>query len=133
MLTDIEQGLIHVHEFDVLRSWDINGCCPPCCPYTYLFQTAGDLYVYVESWQEFDRKESAGNGSRLVIESTPTTRMLVRSTLEGTIALDHEEKLRELNEFFETDGSAEWRVWKTQEIPSNVIELLKSVSLNSNR
>lgn len=125
MLTDIEQGLIDVHEFDVVQSWDINGCRPPCCPYTYLFQTTGDLYVYVESWQEFDRRESANSESRLVIESTPTTRMLVNSTLAGTIALDHDEKLREFNEFFEIDGHAEWRVWEKHEIPANVMELLK--------
>ena len=121
MLADIEQRLIHVYEFDVLRSWDINGCRPPCCPYTYLFQTADDVYVYFETWGESDQNESE---NQLVIESTPRTRMLVKSTLPATIPLEHDEKLRELNEFFELSGAAEWRAWKKHEIPANVIELL---------
>ena len=127
-LTDFKQRLVLVYEFDVLRSWDINGCRPPCCPYTYLFQTTDDLYVYVETWEEFDRIERANSESRLVIVSTPTTRRLVKSTLAGTIALEHDEKLRELNEFFEIDGDAEWRAWKKHEIPANVIELLETAS-----
>jgi hypothetical protein len=131
VLTEIERRVIHVYEFDVVRSWNINGCRPPCCPYTYLFQTADHLYVYVETWHEFDLEQSANNESRLVIESTPTSRMLVKSTLAGTIGLDHDEKLREFNEFFEIDGNAEWRVWKKDEIPSNVRELLEAVSLSS--
>ena len=122
LLADIAQGLIDVYEFDVLRSWDINGCLPPCCPYTYLFQTAEDLYVYVETWQEFDRRES---GERvLVIESTPTTRMLLKSTLPGALAIHHDEKIRDWNEFFEINGDAEWRAWKKHEMPTDLIELL---------
>ena len=130
LLTDIEQRLIHVYEFDVLRSWDINGCRPPCCPYTYLFQTSDDLYVYVETWEEFERRENSG--SRLVIESTPTTRMLVKATLEGTIALEDDEKLRELNEFFEL-YSGEWRAWKEHELPANVLIILGGLTLSSSK
>ena len=116
-LTDIDQGLIHVYEFDVLRSWDINGCLPPCCPYTFLFQTTEDLFVYVETWEEIDRKETASSEGRLVIESTPATLRLVRSTIAGPIALKHDEKLRELNEFFEINGDAEWRTLKNTRYP----------------
>jgi len=126
MLTDIGQRLVHVHEFDLLRSWDINGCRPPCCPYTYLFQTTDDLYVYVETWEQFDRKESATSESRLVIESTPTTRRIMKLTLAGTIGLKHDERLRELNDFFEINGDAEWRAWKKHETPVNVVEILET-------
>lgn len=124
LLTDIGQGLIDVYEFDVLRSWDINGCCPPCCPYTYLFQTVEDLYVYVETWQEFDRKESRVRV--LIIESTPTTRMLLKSTLPEALALHHDAKIRDWNEFFEIKGDAEWRSWTKHEIPPELIELLET-------
>src|SRR5215207_6348051 len=117
MLTDIGERLVHVYEFDVLRSWDINGCRPPCCPYTYLFQTTDDLYVYIETWEQFDRKESATSESRFVIESTPTTRRLVKSTLAGTIGLKHDERLRELNEFFEINGDADGECVKNMRHP----------------
>jgi len=85
------------------------------------------LFVYVETWEEIDRKETASSESRLVIESTPATLRLLRSTIAGPIALKHDERLRELNEFFEINGDGEWRTLKKHEIPHNVIESLEAV------
>ena len=82
-LADIEQGLADVYEFEINRIWDINGCRPPCCPYTILFETTDDLFVYIESWDEIERQENVTDESELVIESTPLVKRLIKSRIEG--------------------------------------------------
>ena len=70
-LADIEQGLAEIHEFEINRIWDINGCRPPCCPYTILFETTDEFFVYIESWNEIEREENITGENKLVIESIP--------------------------------------------------------------
>jgi hypothetical protein len=126
-LAEIEQGLADVYEFEINRVWDINGCRPPCCPYTLLFETTGDSFVYIESWDEVEREESAKAEMRLVIESTPGTKRLFKSIIEGQLRTKHNEQLRDLNEFFEIDGGAEWRTFEREEMPTEVMAILEAV------
>ena len=126
-LADIEQGVADVYEFEVTRMWDINDCRPPCCPYTILFETTDDLFVYIDSWDEVERQESVTGESRLILESTPGAKRLIRSRIEGQTPIKHSEKLRELNEFFEIDGEAEWRTFTRLEMPDDVVATLEAV------
>jgi len=126
-LADIEQGLVEVHEFEITRIWDINGCRPPCCPHTILFETTDGLFVYIESWDEIERQEAVTEGSKLVFESTPANNRLVKLRIEGLTPIKHYEQLRELNEFFEISGDAEWRVLKKVEMPEEAVATLEAV------
>ncbi|HEX2270723.1 MAG TPA: hypothetical protein VHH35_14350, partial [Pyrinomonadaceae bacterium] len=121
-------GLVDVYEFEVNRIWDINGCRPPCCPCTILFETTDDSFVYIESWDEIERQENITGQSRLVIESTALAKRLIRSRIEGQSLVKHDEQLRQLNEFFEVDGEAQWRTFKRVEMPKEVVTTLEAVS-----
>lgn len=125
-LADIEQGLVEIHEFDIHRVWDINGCRPPCCPFTILFETTDQMFVFVESWARIERQESSHGESKLVIESTPTLKRLIKCTVEGLRPIKHTEELREFNEFFEITDDAEWRIFKKAEMPDEVIATLEA-------
>lgn len=124
-LREIEQAVIEVEEFDIDRVWDINGCRPPCCPYTLLFRTAGDLFVYIETWHEIERQKSEGTESTLRIESTPATRKILNAEVAGEETIGHTASLRELNELFEIIGEAEWKIYKRDELPEQVIAILE--------
>ena len=124
-LREIEQGVIEVHEFNIHRIWDINGCCPPCCPYTLLFRTAGDLFVYIETWQEIERQKSEVTESTLRIESTPATRKILNAEVAGEERIRHTAWFREFIELFEIIGEAEWKIYKRQELPEQVIAILE--------
>lgn len=128
-LADLEQGLVDVYEFEINRIWDINGCRPPCCPYTILFETTDDLFVYIESWDEIERRENVTGKSKLVIDSTPVIKRLIKSRIEGYGPIEHNEHLRELNEFFEINGEAEWRTFKKWEMPKEVVTILETACL----
>jgi hypothetical protein len=125
-LREIEQGAIDVHEFDIDRVWDINGCRPPCCPHTLLFRTAGDLFVYIETWQPVELQKSEVNERRLRIESTPATRKILKTEVAGEEKIRYTERLREFNELFEVIGDAEWRSYKREELPEQVIAILEA-------
>src|SRR5262245_60417903 len=125
-LVDTERGLADVNEFEINRIWDINGCRPPCCPYTILFETNDDLFVYIESWDDIEWQENITAESKLVIESTPLGKLL-KSRIEGQRLIKHGEHLRELNEFFEISGEAEWRIFKKVEMPKEVLTTLEAV------
>lgn len=87
------------YEFAINRIWDINGCCPPCCPYTLLFEATDGSFVYLESWQQIERRESESGESKLVIESTPNVKRLIKARIQGQVSIKHDDQLRELNEF----------------------------------
>ena len=125
-LADIAQGLVDVYEFEFNRVWDINGCRPPCCPYTILFETTNDLFVYIETWDEIERQENVTGENKLVIESTPLIKRLLKSRIEGQGPIKHNEHLRELNEFFEINGAAEWRIFQKVEMPRDVVTSLEA-------
>ena len=124
-LREIEQAVIEVQEFDIDRVWDINGCRPPCCPYTLLFRTADDLFVYVETWHEIEHEKSERTESTLTIESTPATRKILNAEVAGEETIRHTASLREFNELFEIIGEAEWKIYKRDELPEQVIEVLE--------
>ena len=124
-LREIEQAVIEVQEFDIDRVWDINGCRPPCCPYTLLFRTADDLFVYVETWHEIEHQKSERTESTLTIESTPATRKILNAEVAGEETIRHTASLREFNELFEIIGEAEWKIYKRDELPEQVIEVLE--------
>jgi hypothetical protein len=126
-LREIEQGLVDVYEFDIERTWDINGCRPPCCPYTLLFKTTDGLFVYIESWQEIERHNNESGESSLTIESAPAAKRLFKTAIEGEQRVRHSEKLREFNEFFEIAGDAEWQMYKREELPDIVLAALEAV------
>jgi len=121
-LADIEQGNADVYEFEVNRIWDINGCRPPCCPYTILFETTDDLFVYTESWDELEREDNLNHS--LLLASTPNKR-LVKLHIQGQIK--HDDRLREWSEFFEINGDGQWRLLKKSEIPPHVLATLDAV------
>ncbi len=125
-LREIEQGVIEVYEFDVDRVWDINGCRPPCCPYTLLFGTAGDSFVYIETWQEIKRHKGEVNESRLRIESTPATKKVLNAEVAGEERIRHTDRLGEFIELFEIAGEAEWKIYKREELPEQVIAILEA-------
>jgi hypothetical protein len=116
-LNEIEQGVADVYEFEINRIWDINGCRPPCCPYTLLFETMDDLFVYIESWDEIERQETLKGEHRLIIESTPIVKRLIKSRIEGQSPITHQEHLRELNDFFRMNHEAQWRIFNQVEMP----------------
>lgn len=123
-LREIEQGVVEVQEFDIHRVWDVNGCRPPCCPYTLLFTTAGDLFVYIETWQKIERQKIKVTQSTLRIESTPATRKILNAEVAGVDNIRHTSSLREL-EFFEIIGDPEWKMYKREELPEQVIAILE--------
>jgi hypothetical protein len=124
---EIEAGLVEVHEFQIGRIWNINGCQPPCCPYTLLFRTADGLFVYVETWQEIERQNNDLAESTVRIESTPASRKIINVAVEGEARIGHTEALRQFNEVFEISGDAEWQIYKTEELPDGVRAILESV------
>ena len=126
-LREIEQGVMEVHEFQIDRIWDINGCRPPCCPYTLLFRTTDGLFVYVETWQEIERQNNEIAESVVRIESTPGTRKIIRTAVEGEERIRHSEELREFNEVFEITGEAEWQIYKRDELSERVRTTLEAV------
>ena len=125
-LREIELGVVEVHEFDIDRVWDINGCCPPCCPHTLLFRTTDDLFVFVEAWQQIERADSAVNESRLRIEYTPATRKILKTEVTGEERTRYREKFREFNEVFEIVGEAEWKIYKREDLPEEVVAILEA-------
>ena len=126
-LGEIDHGMIDVHEFAIDRIWDINGCCPPCCPYTLLFRTTDSLFVYIETWQEIDRQNKEIDESTLRIESTPASRKIFKTAVGGHERVRHTEGLREFNELFEISGEAEWQMYRREELPEQVIAILEAV------
>jgi len=88
-LREIDQGIVDVLEFDVDRIWDINGCRPPCCPYTLLFRTSDSLFVYLETWQDIKQQ----NESSLRIESTPEARKILNVAVGAFESVRHTEAL----------------------------------------
>jgi len=126
-LREIDEGVIAVHEFDIDRVWDINGCRPPCCPFTLLFRTTDGLFVYLETWQDIKQHKNELHESRLRIESTPRSSKILKTEIEGAERIRHTEGLREFNELFEIGGDAEWRIYKREELPEQVIATLEAV------
>lgn len=126
-LREIDQGVIEVHEFCIDRIWDINGCRPPCCPYTLLFRTTDDLFVYIETWQDIEQQKNEVDERRLTIESTPALRKIFKTEVEGQERIRHTDGLREFNELFEISGEAEWRIYKREELPERVVAILEAV------
>jgi hypothetical protein len=122
----IDQGIVEVYEFEIDRIWDINGCYPPCCPHTLLFRTADGSFVYIESWREIEQGNSKTNESKLKIESTPDTKTIFKTAIDGEATIRHSERLREFNEFFES-GDAEWQIYNREELPEEIMTTLEAV------
>lgn len=125
-LREIELGVIEVHEFDIDRVWDINGCCPPCCPYTLLFRTTDDLFAFVETWQPIERPDSEVDESRLRIESTPALRKVLKTVVAGKERIRFSEVFRQFSEVFEINGEAEWKIYKREELPEDAVAILEA-------
>jgi hypothetical protein len=87
-------------------------------------ETTADSFVYIESWDAIERQENVTGASKLIIETTPVAKRLIRSRIEGQTPIKHDEQLRELNEFFEVDGDAQWRLFKQVEIPTEIVTTL---------
>ena len=126
-LQDIDRAVVEVHEFHIDRIWDINGCRPPCCPFTLLFRTTDGLFVYVETWQEIEQRRNEIGESGLRIESTPAARKILKTALAGDQEIRHTTALREFVEVFETSGEAEWRMYQSHELPARVRTILEAV------
>ena len=119
--------MTEAQEFEIDRIWDINGCRPPCCPHTLLFRTTAGPFVFVETWQKIEEQDNDAHQSRLIIESTPAGKNMFKFARRRGETIAHTEKLRELNEFFEISGQAEWLMYKKEELPADVMAILESV------
>lgn len=85
----------------------------------------GDLFVYIETWQEIERQKKEVTESTLRIESTPATKKILNAEIAGEERIRHTEWLREFIELFEIIGEAEWKIYKREELPEQVIAILE--------
>jgi hypothetical protein len=85
------------------------------------------LFVYIETWQDIKQQKNEVYESRLRIESTPRSSKILKTEMEGAERIRHTEGLREFNELFEISGDAEWRIYKREDLPEQVIATLEAV------
>lgn len=71
-------------------------------------------------------EEHGGSENRLIIDSTPLTNWLFSWRMDGCEQVKHTETLREFNEFFEINGDAEWKTYRKEELPSDVVAALEA-------
>lgn len=119
-LREIEDGIAEVREFEFERAWDINACQPPCCPHTLLFKTDAHTLIYVESWDDIVRDPDDSEKCRLVLESLPHSRKLLKLRLVGPVVAKKSERVREFNHLFEISGPDCLRQYVVEELPTEV-------------
>lgn len=124
-LADLEAGLINAHTFEVKRAWDIGGCKPPCCPHSLLFEIKDGNYIFVENWAPLVNQASELE-QKVIVESWPTSKELIRILLIGVVLPEHAEQSIELMDYFEIKGPDFIRNIAKNDIPDDIKRTLNA-------
>ena len=114
---ELEQGVVEVFDFEVLRAWDMNGCAPPCCPHIYLFQVGFRKYVYVESWTAFNYPHGQFPRRRIIIVRSPIGKRILSSSAEGQVVPLEDSPFDPATEYFSFSGDTECEILRAEDIP----------------
>lgn len=111
---ELDAGVAEVLDLEVIRAWDMNGCRPPCCPNTYLFQVGEKEYVYAESWTAFDYASGQFPRHRIHIVLSPLTKRILSVHPEGEIVPLDDSPFDPETDYFTLSGGAECELFQSK-------------------
>ena len=91
------KGVVDIYTFEAARVWSCVTCSgPPCCPATWLIETADGEYIEICSWQFLIEAKGRFPGQHVsvtcwpksgrVLNAVATGEPLAREVLEGELA-----------------------------------------------
>jgi hypothetical protein len=84
-------GQVETLRFRVNRAWNIISCTgPPCCPNSWLLETATGEYVWVESWHYLTAASAQFPGTDVTIERWAQSHRLIRASAMGSPSLTYD-------------------------------------------
>jgi hypothetical protein len=125
---ELDVGVVEVLEFKIDRVWNMNGCSPPCCPYSYFFKIDDNEFVYIESWHLSEEFKSEFLKREMRIALSLFTKRLVSIDMYGR-GVPIERVANDLvSDYLNLPYNEECRVFYKSELPEEVLNWMIGVT-----
>jgi hypothetical protein len=121
---ELNEGVVEVLDLEILRAWDMNGCWPPCCPHSYLFQVGEREYFYAESWTAFNFPDGQFPRRRIEIVRSPLVKRVLSVNADGEVIRLEDSPCDRTTEYFSLSGDTECEILQADEMPEDVLSVL---------